>query len=566
MLCLLTSIQLIQLKSILLRRIIVITKKLKKGIFCQICVILLLIFAVSVAFSADRPLRMNCAWPIRIDPHASNDASTSIASINVYDALVFSDSDGEPVGHVAEKWEVSKDGLIWTFHIRQGIKFHDGSELTANDVKFSMDRLLAMGKGNAIVFANEEIQTEVLDKYTIVFHLNSPDGALLQKLVFVYVLNEDLIRSNIKEPGLYGEMGDYGEAYLQMHDAGSGPYMVKEVVFESHVDMVINPNYWLPFDPNAPDEFKMIGTKETVTIRALLAQRELEIADEYQTNETYKSFEEIEGIKVINYEQPYLVNIMLNTKKPPTDDIHFRKAMAWAMDYGAVVDHIYPGCPQARGPIPQILNSHDPTVFQYHRDLDKAMEELKKSKYYGQLDKYPIEVHVIEASPAHEQCGILFMSNMADIGIDVKVVITPWLTYLDENKTIETTPNCSIAQSPVYYAEAGGIFDYKYSSYGAGLGYQVEWLLDDKFDTMFNDTIQTMDREERYAKYGKLQHYIVDLCPTIFLVYKNNMRPYQSEYVYYYVADKKFSPVKGFDFIVRDMRIYPEKRQKLLNK
>jgi peptide/nickel transport system substrate-binding protein len=92
------------------------------------------------------------------------------------------------------------------------------------------------------------------------------------------------------------------------------------------------------------------------------------------------------------------------------------------------------------------------------------------------------------------------------------------------------------------------------------------WLLDPQFDSMFNDAVQTVNKEERFAKYGELQHYAVDLCPSIFLVDQLLRHPYQYSYVDWY-ADKEepFSPVQGFDFEIRKIKVYPQKRAELLN-
>jgi peptide/nickel transport system substrate-binding protein len=538
-------------------------KKYKSIFWISIFVITIMLLNINGIIAAERPLRNTTVWPVYVDPAVAADQSSRIALVNLYDSLVFSNADGEAQPHAAESWEVSDDGLTWTFHIRKGIEFHDGSELTASDVKFSFDRLLAIGRGYAFLFLGQKISAEVIDTHTINFHLEKPSGPFLTTLVRFYITNEDLIRANIKETGEFGELGDYGKEYLLTHDAGSGPYMVKEVEVGSSITMAVNPNYWIPIDPNAPDEFKMIGTVEPVTVRTLLSKRELEIGDTNQSLENLTALEKIEGVTVAKYPDPAQWDIMLHTRKSPTDDIHFRKAMAWATDYDAVVNQVLPDFTQARGPIPQILSSADPTLFQYHRDLDKAMEELKQSKYYGQLDKYPVELAWCAEVPDEEKIALLFMSNMADIGIKVKVVKTPWSLWVSQCAAQETSPNGFIAFPGCAYPEAGSMLEQRYASKGATSFNSNEWLLDSQYDIALEDALQTIDRDERFAKYYKLQQYLVDLCPTIFLCDQIIRRPYQSSYVDWYVVDNPF-PVQGYDFIVRNIRVYPEKRAELL--
>lgn len=89
-----------------------------------------------------RVLRATFAWPTYIDPAVGSDFSSTSSLVNLYDTLVFPNTEGGVDPDLAESWETSEDGLTWTFHLKKGIKFHNGSELTASDVAFSMNRML----------------------------------------------------------------------------------------------------------------------------------------------------------------------------------------------------------------------------------------------------------------------------------------------------------------------------------------------------------------------------------------------------------------------------------------
>jgi len=533
-----------------------------KILLISLCIIGML---VSLGFTeaAERPLRTTWAWPTYIDPAVGSDFSSSVALVNLYDTLVYPDEKGSSQPHVAESWEVSADGLVWTFHLRQGIKFHDGTELTAEDVKFSMDRLTTIGEGYAYLFAGKVI-TEAPDRYTVVFHLKEPFGPFLITLFRLYIVNKDLVMTNVKKPGPYGDMGDYGKQYLLTHDAGSGPYMLKEFSLEEHLLMVKNPNYWQPIDSYAPDEFKMIGTTEPVTVRTLISRRELEITDQWQSLEALAALDKIEGVDIAGYFPGTEFYYMMHTKKPPTDDIHFRKAMAWAMDYKTVVEMLFPGSIQSRGPVPQTLPGADPRVFQYSRNLDKAILELKQSKYYAQLDEYIVTVHWCAEVPDEEKVALLFMSNMADIGINVKVVKVPWMSMIEEMATMETSPNIVTIFDSAHYPEAGSLLESRYKSESAATWEQNEWLFDTKLDAMISDSIKTIDREERFAKYVKIQRYISDLCPTLFLFDQVEKHAYQATYVDWPAARGEIIPVMGYNFAGRFIKVYPDKRAELL--
>jgi len=535
-----------------------------KRIGLGLCVLVLVSFGLLGWAAGERVLRVTFAWPTYIDPAVGSDYSSSSALVNLYDTLVYPAVDGTPMAHVATSWEISPDGLVWTFHLRDDVLFHDGTPLTAEDVKFSMDRITTIGEGYGFLFVGRIDHTEVVDEHTVRFYLVKPFGPFLSTLYRLYILNKDLVEANIKRPGPYGDIGDYGKEFLLTHDAGSGPYIVKEFRVEEELVMVKNPNYWLPIDPEAPDELRFIGTTEPATIRTMMARRELEISDQWQPQEALQALDNIEGVDIAAFSPGTEFYLMINTKIPPTDDIHFRRAMAWATDYATVVEHVFPGAIQARGPVPQNLPGADPTVFQFHRDLDRAREELQKSKYYDQLDQYEVEFHWIAEVPDEEKVALLFMANMAEIGINVKVVKVPWMSVVEEMAQLETSPHIVSVFDSSHYPEAGSLLESRYHSSSAPTWEQNEWLLDPQLDAMIEDALATVDREDRFAKYAEIQNYIVDLCPTIFLFEQVEKHAYQSAYVDWPTARGEVNPVMGYNMAARFIKVYPEKKQELL--
>lgn len=537
---------------------------MRRGTVFVLSVLALVAFGLAAWGEGERVLRITFAWPTYIDPAIGSDFSSSSAFVNLYDTLVYPDVNGDPQPHVAVKWEVSEDGTVWTFYLRDDVYFHDGTPLTAEDVKFSMDRITTIGQGYGFLFVDRVVKTEVVDDYTVRFYLKEPFGPFLTTLYRLYIVNKDLVEANIKRPGPYGEWGDYGTEFLLTHDAGSGPYMVKEFRTEEELVMVKNPDYWLPIPEEAPDVVRFIGTTEPATIRTMMARRELEISDQWQPQEAWEALDAIEGVDIASFFSGASFYLMLHTRKPPTDDIHFRRAMAWAFDYETVVRDIFPGSVQSRGPVPQSIPGHDPTVFQFHRDLDKAREELQKSKYYDQLDQIEVEFHWIAEVPDEEKVALLFMANMAEIGINVKVVKVPWMSVVEEMAQMETSPNIvSIFVAP-HYPEAGSILESRYYSSSAPTWEQNEWLLDEKYDRMLEDALATVDREERFRKYAELQHYIVDLCPSIFLFDQVEKHAYQAAYIDWPAARGEVIPVMGYNMAARFIKVYPEKREALL--
>lgn len=511
-------------------------------------------------------MRSTWSWPTQIDPAVGSDYSSSTALTNLYDTVVYPTADGSVEPHLAKSWEISEGGLVYTFQLKKGVKFHNGDELTAQDVKFSMERLLEVGEGYAYLFKGKVENVEVLGDYEIRFELSETFGPFLSTLVRLYIVNKEKVMENLKD-GPYGNYGDYGKEFLNTHDAGTGAYKVKEFSVGSYLLLEKFPGYFGYLAPNTPDEFKMIGTTKAITVRTMMSKRKLEISDQWQTLEGFRSLEKINGVDLVNWPDGGQLYLMLNTKLPPLDDIHVRKALSYAFDYTTLVERLYPGFPQAQGPVSRVFAGHNSELFQYQKDLDKAKEELKKSKYYGELNKYPIEYAWTAEVPDLEKIALMLQADCEKIGLDIKVKKTPWMKMIDRAAKKETTPHITSIWVSPHYPEAGSLLETKYHSSNTGSWEQTEWLENDKIDKLIERALGTRDREKRTELYKEIQERIVELVPSIFCFDNLERHAYQSDYVDWpQVEAEKAIPVMGYMFDMRFTQIYPEKRAELLGK
>jgi peptide/nickel transport system substrate-binding protein len=158
-----------------------------------------------------------------LDPHAIFDVGRAASRINFYDGLYrWVDNPPKMIPWLAESYTASADGKTWTFTLRKGAKFHDGSEFTADDVIYSIERMLAMKKGAASLFLPiiEPGSTKAPDKYTVVFTLKEPSAIFLSTVPEILVVNSKLVKKNEKD-------GDWGQAWLAKNVASTGSYKLK---------------------------------------------------------------------------------------------------------------------------------------------------------------------------------------------------------------------------------------------------------------------------------------------------------------------------------------------------
>jgi peptide/nickel transport system substrate-binding protein len=271
-------------------------------------------------------------------------------------------------------------------------------------------------------------------------------------------------------------------------------------------------------------------------------------------------------VEVVSLVEGEVLNLMLNNKKPPTDDIHFRKALAYCIDYQQIIDKVFPGSKPVPGPIAFGTLGYNPNLKSYKLDLAKAEEELKQSPYYGKLDQYPIDIIWPGGTKDREKVALMVQFNAAKLGIKVNVVKMTWPSIVDIVSKLETTPHgILISAYPPYY-DAGSMLMARYHSISCGTYHQGEWLQDPEIDAMIEDAISTIDQKERFQKYNVIQEKIVELCPSIWINESAIRQAYRSDYVVFPAAEavkqgKLYNPVTGYNFYFRDFKVIPEKAQ-----
>jgi len=454
-----------------------------------------------------------------IDPARGSDYTELLAMYNLYSTLVFPDSDGVSQPKVAESWTANPDGLTYTFKLKEGIKFHDGSELTAEDVKFSMDRMIALKDGYSWLWSDIVKETTVENSYTVIFHLSEPFGPFISTLPLLSIVNKDAILAH-KEPGEFGEFGDYGSHWLSVttnEDAGSGPYKQmehdrgREIVFERFPDYFEG---W-PHGDKSVDMVRIIVLHENATVKMMLRKGELTFVDHYRTNEDYQEMGSYPNAKAVAFDSSYIVAAKINTKIVPTDDIHIRRMLSWAFDYKMVTDVIRGGSPQARGVISPTIPGHNPRVFQYSYDLDKAREEMMLSKYYPNIPD--IVITYPTGTEDRRKMALLLQESLAKIGVNLVIREEQWGRITELVTTVETTPNICITSQTPTYPDPDALLYTMYHSDAAGTWMSSEWLQDPIVDQLIEQERIMIDREERMHTMNLIQQIISEHCPDIFI-------------------------------------------------
>lgn len=470
--------------------------------------------SASASASATQSLGMTItATPDTCDPARGSGLNDDLLYVNVYEALTKADfDDGSAQPWLATDWSYDEDSMTYTFNLREDAVFADGTPLTAADVVYTMERMITMNDGYSYLFVGYVDSAEALSDYSVAFHMAQPYGPFVSALEALYILNSTLMQENTLADGNYGENGDYGTNYLLDHSAGSGAYVVSKFEVNSSYTLTQNENWWGEASSTAPTEVVCQLVTDAATSKLLLQNGDVAMLHGNQEISTVNALVSAgySSSNVTEFGEDYF---MMNTQVAPTDDIHIRRAICYATDR-ATMSEVYNGAEVATGPVPTGMFGYtDTTSFEF--DMEAAAAEIAQSAYADNLADYPVTISYIQGNGETGTLCMLLAETLTELGFTITLEETPWVSFCDNETSIETSPtitNCFVSAT---YPEAGTILESKYASWTLGNYNQNEWLLNDTVDEMLTAAMAEVDGDARAELYAQLQNYIVDeLCPT----------------------------------------------------
>jgi peptide/nickel transport system substrate-binding protein len=353
-----------------------------------------------------------------IDPHQGASSELGIFLTSVYDPLVWQTLDGSFVAGLAEKWDLSSDGRVYTFHLRKDVKFHDGTPFNAEAVKFSLDRIVGpdLKSQKAINMLGSYDHTEVVDEYTAKVHLKEPYAPFLDSISQVYVA--------MVSPSAVQKWGaDYRD-----HQVGTGPFMIQEYVAKDHITLAKNPDYnWAPefMGHQGPAYLEQITFRfypDAATRAPALEAGEADVMGEVPPQDATRL--QMSGkFNLVAAKVPgQSLQVFMNTQKFPTDDIRVRQAMLYAVDREAIVNAIFRAySPVAWGPLSAVTPFYSKSVQgTYPYDLSKARSLMaeagfKEANGDGMLEK--------DGKPADAEFILMTWGNLPEVGQMVQAML-----------------------------------------------------------------------------------------------------------------------------------------------
>ncbi len=351
--------------------------------------------------------------PPNLDPTAGAAAAIDeVVYANVFEGLTRFASDGSVKPALAESWEISDDGLTYTFTLQSGVTFHDGSTFNAEDVKFSLDRSRAENSTNAQKQLFDGIESiEVPDLQTVVINLSAPNGALLFNLAWgdAIVMSPDTFDKAKTEP------------------VGTGPFKFSRWVQGDRIELEKNPEYWGASAKLEKVTFKFIS-EPTAAFAALMAG-DVDAFPVYPAPENLAQFEADPRFSVVVGSTEGETILSTNNKQAPFDNKLVRQAVAHAINRQEIIDGAMFGYGT---PIGTHFAPHHPAYKDFtdnsSYDVDKAKELLKEA---GFEDGFKTTLKLPPPSYARRG-GEIIAAQLRQVGIEAEISNLEWAQWLEQ--------------------------------------------------------------------------------------------------------------------------------------
>ncbi|MGN0395250.1 MAG: ABC transporter substrate-binding protein [Coprococcus sp.] len=375
----------------------------------------------------------------------------------IFDALINQDGKGNYSPGLATEWELSDDKLSFTLHLREGVKFHDGSEFNSEDVKFTLDYYASdeSNQGDKSLLVQYVKDVEAADEYTVVLHFTEPVAE------FEYLLSSNGTGTGLILPSDYFEK--VGAEEFGRNPIGTGPFVFESYTPGEKITYTRNDNYW----GNKPNYDKLVVkqySEESTRVAALQAG-DIDFAP--VSSNSVQSVDGVGGVRVEEADYTSTLGLFISgaylETGEATQNADVRKALSLAINRQEIVDTVFEGNAIAAGvwglfPFTYGYDGSHDAVAEY--DPEKAKELLKKAGYPDSFKKPEIKFYLVSSTEYSDDVAQAIVGYWKEIGVETSIIQTDRVELASLRKE---NPSSDDFAGAVYFFEPPK----KYSSYDA---------------------------------------------------------------------------------------------------
>ncbi|PRO65444.1 ABC transporter substrate-binding protein [Alkalicoccus urumqiensis] len=460
---------------------------------------------------------------VSLDYASVTDGESSRVTQQIYETLLFFEEDSFEVGPgLAEDWEVSDDGLTYTFMLKEGVTFHDGTEFNADAVKLNFERWA--DPDHEYHFADEGYaysvygtqfggfqgdeghvidEINVVDDYTVEFQLNSQLGSFLQNMGMSYFA--------MTSPQAFEEHG----SAINENPVGTGPFQFVSWSKDDSIVLEKYEDYWQEDMPKLDQVIFQVIPDNSARLTALRSG-EIDIMDGLNPDDL-QALEGEEGIQTFQRPANNIGYLGFNVEKEPFDDPELRRALNHAIDKETLIEVLYAGNAEAaKNLIPPDYLGYNDEIEAYEYDPEMAQQMLSDAGY----EDLEVELWTMPVArpymPDPERAAEVMQGNLADIGVTAEIVTMEWATYLEQTEAGEQE------LFMLGWSGVNGDPDYFFGNliHGDAIpGGNRNFYSNPELDDLLNQAKTSIDEDERADLYMQAQEIIHEDAPMIPLVH-----------------------------------------------
>lgn len=437
----------------------------------------------------EKVVRINIgSEPDSLDPWQSAATDTDAIFHNVFEGLCLYDEAGEIIPGLAESWDISEDGMTYTFHLQQGVTFHNGKAFTSADVLYSYNALAGLDGSDPLSSDYEIVESvEAPDDYTFVVYLSAPSASFLS-------VNIDPIL-----PEGYEDQAT--------HPVGTGPFQFVEYTPSQRVVLEKYADYYDESRMPQIDRAEIYIMTDTAAVVSALQSGQLDVAsidaDDAQVLESQ--------FDIYNSPQNMVQIFALNNAVAPFDNLQVRQAINYCVDKDQIIQSVFGGYATKLytnfSPVME-LYYNDQLEGSYDTDVTKAKELLEEAGYG---DGFSFTVKVPANYQAHIDTAQIIAQQLQQIGITMNIEPVEWASWLEDvyaNANYEATiigltgkldPNAVLGRFESSYARNF----YHFSN--------------EEYDKLIQDSVTEMDEQTRIDNYKRCQEILVEQAVGVYI-------------------------------------------------
>jgi peptide/nickel transport system substrate-binding protein len=463
--------------------------------------------------------------PTNLDPRVGLDAQSERIDSLIFDDLLSRGGDLNVAPGLAERWEIP-DPLTYVFHLRHGVKFHDGRALTSRDVKWTMDSLLRgrIRSTKAAVYRFVD-QVEAADDFTVVFHMKERDATLLWNL----------------SDGAIGIVPEGSGEEMTRHPIGSGPFKFVSAETDREVVLARNDNYWA--DKAKLDRVRFAVVPDSTTQALELRKGSGDIAINSLTPDTVFALQREPALAVERAGGTRLAYLGFNLRDPILRDVRVRQAFAYALDRNPMIEYLWRGEAQpARSLLPPQSWAYNGNVPGYEHDPAKAKHLLDEAGYPAVNGE---RFHITMKTSTDENTRLMvavMQQQLRQVGIVLDIRSFEFATFFSD-----VTHGAFQLYGLRWIGgnEDPGMFEYvfhssKFPPNGANRGYYSN----PRVDALLDEARREIDPAIRKPLYAEAQLILAEELPYINLWYFDNVLVHTRR-----VKNLTLNPAGNYDFL-----------------